>query len=87
MQHEPHPTDRLHGAARHFRTGAPRTDRDYRFPVHAGLYDLRHTAFENMNAAGVPLNVMHKLAGHAKGDNIGSINCGKPRRHPTRGIV
>ncbi len=40
-------------------------DRDYRFPVHAGLYDLRHTAFENMNAAGVPLDVMHKLAGHA----------------------
>jgi integrase len=35
------------------------------FRVHAGPYDLRHTAFENMNAAGVPLDVMHKLAGHA----------------------
>jgi integrase len=41
-----------------------RGDLDYRFPVEAGLYDLRHTAIENLKAPGVPLDVIHVLAGH-----------------------
>ena len=39
-------------------------DRSYRFPKDASLYNLRHTSFENMKAAGVALDVMHVLAGH-----------------------
>lgn len=41
-----------------------RGESDYRFPVSAGLYDLRHTAMENLKAAGVPLDVFHILCGH-----------------------
>ncbi|MGB7049499.1 MAG: tyrosine-type recombinase/integrase [Candidatus Cybelea sp.] len=39
-------------------------DDDYRFPKDAGPYSLRHTAIENLKAAGVPLDVIHTLAGH-----------------------
>jgi integrase len=39
-------------------------DREYRFP-RTRLYDLRITAIENLKAAGVPMDVVHVLAGHA----------------------
>jgi integrase len=42
-----------------------RGDHEYRFPVEAGLYDLRHSAVENLVASGVPMDVLHVLAGHA----------------------
>jgi integrase len=41
-----------------------RGDFDYRFPV-IGLYGLRHTAIENLKAAGVERDVVAVLAGHA----------------------
>ena len=40
-------------------------DLDYRFPRDAGPYSLRHTAIENLKAAGVPMDVVHTLAGHS----------------------
>ncbi|MGB8909095.1 MAG: tyrosine-type recombinase/integrase [Candidatus Cybelea sp.] len=40
-------------------------DLDYRFPKNAGPYCLRHTAIENLKAAGVPMDVIHTLAGHS----------------------
>jgi integrase len=39
-------------------------DHSYTFPKGAGPYSLRHTAIENLKAAGVPLDVIHTLAGH-----------------------
>jgi integrase len=42
-----------------------RGDEDYRFPADVGLHGLRHTAIENLKAAGVPLDVIHTLAGHS----------------------
>jgi integrase len=42
-----------------------RGDLDYRFRVEASLYDLRHTAMENLKAAAVPLDVFHVLCGHS----------------------
>jgi hypothetical protein len=39
-------------------------DLSYRFPKDAGPYSLRHTAIENLKAAGVALDVIHTLAGH-----------------------
>lgn len=41
-----------------------RGDLDYRFPK-IGLGGLRHTAIENLKAAGIPVDVVHTLAGHA----------------------
>lgn len=41
-----------------------RGETDYRFPVEARFNDLRHTAMENLKAAGVPLDVFHVLCGH-----------------------
>ena len=41
-----------------------RGDHEYRFPIEGSLYDLRHTAIENLKAAGAPLDVAHVLAGH-----------------------
>ena len=40
-------------------------DLDYRFPEDAGPYSLRHTSIENLKAAGVPMDVVHTLAGHS----------------------
>jgi integrase len=40
-------------------------DFDYRFPKHSGPYSLRHTSIENLKAAGVPMDVVHTLAGHS----------------------
>jgi integrase len=40
-------------------------DLDYTFPKNAAPNSLRHTAIENLKAAGVPLDVVHTLAGHS----------------------